>query len=274
MAKKIVLCLAVIASLLHSATAAVAQMYHYVYKWDETTNTWTLASSKEATIYSERQKHGQFRFSSSGFPGFGRYIPPEAEDPLQVFIKNIVHYFPNPWIDLWISETKLNWDVFKPGRFMAKAFTIGVKSHAPVQILFGSGIISVPTGFDPTTSTAIWGDFTKPADKEHMVESKERIGSLVGDKNKDGTPPDVIDVNWWWYIADEKPDPHFWNPDTEPVPSPGQWKRVEDMNGYVITIRDINVWKYLVFFEDLKVESYDSEGKYFEQFSITVAPTL
>jgi len=57
-------------------------------------------------------------------------------------------------------------------------------------------------------------------------------------------------------------------------PNPDQWKRASDMNGQVIAIPDIDVWKYLAFFENIKVENSDSEGKYFEQFSITVAPTL
>jgi len=113
------------------------------------------------------------------------------------------------------------------------------------------------------------------------MENMERKDSLFSNKNEEGTSPDTIDINYWWCFADERPDLYEWNSAAEPVPvennvgpNPDQWKRASDMNGQVITIPDIDVWKYLAFFENIKVENSDSEGKYFEQFSITVAPTL
>ena len=278
MAKRILVSLVVTSSWLCLAAPAMA-VYNEVYRWDGV--DWILATNQQATMFSEGEDSQQFRFSSSGCPGSAVYLPPKAGNPCQFLITNVVHYFPNPWIEVWISETELIWDVFKPGSFMAEAFIIGVKSHAAVQILFGSGTIRVPDSFDPENSTVIWKDWTKPAIEEHMVEDIERRRSLLPNKNQEGTPPDTIDISYWWHVADEKPDLHIWDSPTEPIPAqsnvglgPDQWKRASDMNGRVIVIEDIDVWKYLVFFENLKVESAASEGKYFEQFSISVAPTL
>jgi len=257
-------------------------VYNEVYRWDGV--KWVVATSEQATMFSESEDSQQFRFSASGSPGSPVYLSPKAGNPCQFLIENVVHYWPNPWIEVWISETKLTWDVFKPGSFMAEAFIIGVKSHAPVQMLFGSGTIQVPDGFDPAEGTVLWKDWTKPATEEHMVEDKERTGSLLSNKsnkNEGNSSPDTIDISYWWYVAHEEPDHHVWDSTIELVPGqnnvgPGlnRWKRASDMNGRVIIIRDINVWRYLVFFENLKVESGASEGKYFEQFSISIAPTL
>lgn len=278
MAKKIVVALIAGGWLLHVATAATG-IYHEVYRWDGV--NWVVATSEQATMFSKTEDSQQFRFFSSGSPGSPVYLSPKAGNPCQFLIENVVHHWPNPWIEVWISETKLIWDVFKPGCFMGKAFIIGVKSHARVQILFGSGTIQVPGSFDPAAGTVIWQDWTKSAIEEHMVEDKERAGSLLSNKNQEGTPPDTIDISYWWYVAHEEPDHHVWDSTIELVPGqnnvgpgPNRWKRASDMNGRVIIIRDINVWRYLVFFENLKVESSASEGKYFEQFSISIAPTL
>jgi len=291
-------------------------MYHEVYKWDGL--NWILVTDGKATVFSEGEDAQQFRFSPLD-SGSSVYHSSRAGNPGQFLIENVVqlhsfsnncfsmHSFSNnsnncfsnwhchcsccyhPWIEVWISESELIWDVFKPGCFMGKAFVIGVKFYFPVQILFGSGTIKIPGGFDLKNHTLIWKDWTRPATGEYMMENMERKDSLFSNKNKEGTPPDTIDISYWWYFADEKPDLYEWNPAAEPVPvennvgpNPDQWKRASDVNSQVITIRNTNVWrcknvqkwKYLTFFENIKVENSDSEGKYFEQFSITVAPTL
>ena len=276
--KKFLISLIVTGLVLYS-TAAAKAMYHEVYRWDGI--SWILATNEQATVFSEGEDFQQFRFSSPGSPDSPVYHPPEAGNPCQFVIENVVQCWPNPWIEVWISETELTWDIFKPGCFMGKAFIIGVKSHAPVQILFGSGTIKVPDSFDSENSTVIWKDWTKSATEEHMVEDKARTGSLLSHKNQEGTRTDAIDVGYWWYTADRKRDLHIWDSAIEPVPrqsnvgpDPDQWKQASDMNGRVIIMRDIDVWKYLVFFENLKVESGALEGKYFEQFSISIAPTL
>lgn len=282
--KKILLCLIVAGSWLCLAVVAGA-VYHEVYKWNGV--NWVVATNEQATMFSESEDSQEFRFSSSGSPSFPVYLSPDPGNLGQFLLENVVqvhsssHCFPNPWIEVWISETELIWDVFKPGSFMAKAFIIGVKAHGPVQVLFGSGTIKIPDSFDPAAHTVIWKDWTKPAIEENTVEDIERAGSLLSNKNEEGTPLDAININYWWYVAGEKPDLHRWDSTVEPPvpaqsnigPNPDQWKQASDMNGRVIIIRDIGVWKYLVFFENLKVESSDSEGKYFEQFSISIAPT-
>ena len=310
-----ILFLTVMVFLQYLAIPAMA-MYHEVYKWDGL--NWILVTDSKATVFSEGEDAQQFRFSPLD-SGSSVYHSSRAGNPGQFLIENVVqvhsfsnncfsmHSFSNnsnncfsnwhchcsccyhPWIEVWISESELIWDVFKPGCFMGKAFVIGVKSYFPVQILFGSGTIKIPGGFDLKNHTLIWKDWTRPTTEEYMMENMERKDSLFSNKNKEGTPPDTININYWWYFADEKPDLHEWNPAAEPVPvennvgpNPDQWKRASDMNSQVITIRNTNVWrcknvqkwKYLTFFENIKVENSDSEGKYFEQFSITVAPTL
>jgi len=274
--KKIILTLIVIGSLLHLALPAMA-MYHEVYKWDGL--NWVLVTDDKATMFSEKEDNQQYRFFPSGTPGSSVYLSPQTGNPCQFSIENEVklHFSSTHNPEVWFSETELIWDIFKPGCFMGKAFIIGIKSHYPVQILFGSGTIQIPDSSDPATGTTDW---TIPHSEEYMVEDMERKGSLLN-KNQEGTPPDTININYWWYEADEIPALHIWDSATEPVPeqdnvgpNPDQWKQASDMNGRVIIIRDIDVWKYLVFFENLKVESSASEGKYFEQFSITVAPAI
>jgi len=272
----------IIVSLQYLAIAATAKS-HKVYRWDGT--NWIIATNEQATMFSENEDYQRFRFFSSGSLGSSVYHSPRAGNPGQFLIENVVqvHSFSNncfsnrcynPSIEVWISESELIWDVFKPGCFMGKAFVVGVKSYFPVQILFGSGTIKIPGGFDLKNHTLIWKDWTKPATEAYMVENMERKDSLFSNKNKEGTPPDTININYWWCFADEEPDLHNWNPTTEPVPvennvgpNPDQWKRASDMNSQVITIRNTNVWrcknvqkwKYLTFFENI---------------SITVAPTL
>ena len=297
-----ILFLTVMVFLQYLAIPAMA-MYHEVYKWDGL--NWTLVTDGKATVFSEGEDAQQLRFSPLD-SGSSVYHSSKAGDPGQFLIENVVqvhsfsmHSFSNnsnncfsnwhchcnccyhPWIEVWISESELIWDVFKPGCFMGKAFIIGVKSYFPVQILFGSGTIKIPGGFDLRNHTFIWKDWTRPTTGEYMMENMERKDSLFSNKNEEGSPPDTIDINYWWCFADERPDLYEWNRAAEPVPvennvgpNPDQWKRASDMNGQVIAIPDIDVWKYLAFFENIKVENSDSEGKYFEQFSITVAPTL
>jgi len=288
--------------------------------WKEGTdfgrNGWAMYNEyqvqfRKAKLRSENPDFKQYRFSSSRLAGTSGYFNPKVGNPGQFLIRNVVNYYghsnnpgnpdsgfndPDPpdnprnnstagglWIRAWISETELFWDVFKPGSYMGKVFTIGVESNGPVQILLGSGTIQIPY-FDPATGNiAWWGPWQQPSTtSENIVEDKKRIKSLLGDKNNRGTPPDNINICYWWYESSEMPDPIEWDQAKESVPSednvgiaPDQWKRASDMNGQVLFIRDgYEEGRYLTFFENIKVERSDSEGEYIEQFSICIAPSL
>jgi len=287
--------------------------------WKEGTdfgrNGWAMYNEYQvqflkAKLCSENPDFKRYRFSSSRLAGTSRYFNPKADNPSQFSIRNVVNYYgnsnnpnnsdsnfndPDPpnnprnnptagglWIKAWISETELFWDVFRPGSYMGKVFIIGIESNGSVQLLLGSGIIQIPY-FDPATGNiAGWGPWQQPSTPENMVEDKKRIKSLLADKNNRGTPPDTININYWWYESSEKPDPVEWDKAKESVPSqdnvgvaPDQWKRASDMNGQVLFIRDgYEEGRYLTFFENIKVERSDSEGEYVEEFSICIAPGL
>lgn len=154
-----ILFLTVMVFLQYLAIPAMA-MYHEVYKWDGL--NWTLVTDGKATVFSEGEDAQQLRFSPLD-SGSSVYHSSKAGNPGQFLIENVVqvHSLSNnsndcfsnwhchcnccyhPWIEVWISESELIWDVFKPGCFMGKAFIIGVKSYFPVQILFGLSLIHI-----------------------------------------------------------------------------------------------------------------------------------
>jgi len=180
----------------------------------------------------------------------------------------------------------LIWDVFKPGNYMAKAFVIKLKANCPVHVHFGTFTdLDVPIGFEDGQDGMItWAEKTKDG-PENAFGNKEWDYSMLG-KDLTGTPPDIIDVWWWWcdgsvddwtnahIMTNEVPDKGL-TQDSPTGEFPDLWVAAPDMNcDYTVfedTV-DLHDGEYITFYEDIYVEDCDSEGKYIDEFAITMIP--
>ena len=273
---------------------AVGDGYHQVYKWNGT--AWVVLGTLEryCEMYSDTPEGpNQWNFwSAKGTtPCTGPYQNPEPMKPLQKYFLNELHLF--PWVKVVINETRLIWDVFKPGDYMSKAFVIAMQANCPVLIHFGNGTFNVPTGFDLATNKIVVGPYEKEDDAKNKFEDKNRTGSLLPEEKAElsGTPPDVIEVWWWWVEGTQASwdDGHYMTEtppgkgaDGRPIEGPSPeggwptaWVPAPDMNGDYTIIpdsEDLHVAKYIAFYEDILVEDCDSEGKYIDEFVISICP--
>jgi len=272
---------------------AIDDGYHEVYEYDYAAGVWVPINAIQRVVemFTQGSQIEQYRWESDPAAQVcqGPYFPPEPEDPESnnLFVKNYVHYF--PWIEMHIVNNELVWDVFKPGDYMAKAFMVGLQANCPVLIHFGSGAFPAPTGFefDPTNKDGhiLFGDKEIDDTPENAVEDKEWLYSMLN-KGSEGTPPDVIDVMWWWVQGTQADwdDPHYMTnavPAKDNVvpsphgPFPTGWVRAPEMNcDYTIVpdTEELHEGKYIIFYEDINIETCDSEGKYFDEFVITIVP--
>ena len=257
--------------------------YHQVYEYDPVVG-WVLTDKCE--MFSKTSNVEQYRWQSAPLaePCYvGPYLPPEPEAPIQKTMKNFAHLF--PWIEIHFNETVLVWDIFKPGDYMAKAFIIQLKSNGPVQVHLGAGTFSYPASFDPGPEEGqdgkiLFKEEEKLGDDVAFCEKVRQYSLLCKDETTSpGTPPDLIDVRWWWYQSAVKPDPHLISPEEfAKMPDKDEWVPCRDVNSTLIIVPDseqLHEYPYgwnIVFFEDLLVEQCDSEGKYYEEFVITICP--
>ena len=265
-------------------TPLVNAAYHQVYAWDDETCAWREASHVEAEMYSEESDGDVYQWQSAegADPGTTPYQEPEPHAPIQFHITNHAHVF--PWIDAEITETHLTWDIFQPGDYMAKTFILSFMANCPVQVHLGSGTWEIPATFvgGKENGHIEMDEFTKPATgpvADVEIGKKVRQYSLLcKDEEVSGTPPDEIDVRYWWYIArGSMPDTTYISDEEfADMPPKEDWRRAERLNCKSITIRDSKKLHeggvHLVFFEDLEVEACDSEGKYVDLFAITITP--
>ena len=270
--------------------------YHEVYEFDWEARTWKPINPllRYCEMFSKLSNIEQYRFESNPAATICSpdYLNPEAEDPLQKTIVNRLHLF--PWIDIHFNQTELIWDVFKPGNYMAKAFIIGLAANCAVHIHFGSGTFDVPDVLvDGQDNGHIkFREETKPEELAVMIGDKEREYSLLS-KESPGTPEDVIDVMWWWVqgSVEDWDEPHkmtadgeqhpYKVPDKDNVvdsphgPFPEGWVPADKMNCDYTVLKDsdkLHDAKYIVFYECIEVEPCDSEGKYLDEFVITIFP--
>lgn len=270
----------------------VSNSYHVVYEYVAPSWVEIDPGLRYAEMFSKISNIEQYRFESAegtvpGTATAGVYQDPEPELPLQKTIINRLHLF--PWIDVHFNETLLIWDIFKPGNYMAKAFVIWFRANCPVFIHFGHGTFDVPVSFlgGEDNGEIVLGPYTKTEVPEHCVGDKERQRSLLPKiPPNPGTDPDVIDVMWWWTegSVDDWNRSHLM---TNVVPKkteiggcpagtfPIKWVPASIMcSNYTVIpdTDDLHVGKYITFYEDIDVEYCDSEGKYLEEFVITICP--
>ena len=274
--------------------------YHEVYEFDFINRVWVPipALLRECEMFSKLSNVEQYRFESDAAAAVCSpdYLNPEAEPPVQKTIYNRLHLF--PWIDIHFNQTELIWDVFKPGNYMAKAFVIALAANCDVHIHFGEGTFDVPDKLvDGQENGHIGFREETKGGPAVAIGDKERQGSLLG-KEAPGTPPDVVDV-WWWWVQGSVEDwdaPHIMTgdgeqhaytvPDKDNIvtsphgPFPLGWVPADLMNCDFTIVRDIlydgiaklHFGKYIVFYEYIHVEPCDSEGKYLDDFVITIFP--
>ena len=275
--KKLIV-LTLVAFLLGLAVPALAA-YHQVYTPDGN-GSWRTAGHTECEMFSEDSDGDVYAWQSAEGAEVGSepYKNPTVHGPIQFDIINHAHVF--PWIDADITETHLTWDIFQPGDYMAKTFIIQLRANCPVQIHLGGGTWDVPTEFvgGKENGHILPGPFTKEGDDE-MIGDKIREYSLLGKDEISGTPPDEIEVRYYWYTAyGEKPDTStISDEEFADMPPKEDWPLGRDLNCESITILDTEELHeegqtHIVFFEDLDVEACDSEGKYVDLFAITITP--
>jgi len=268
--------------------------YHQVYVFDWATGIWEVIDwqTKECEVFSQGSSFQQYRWESDpdAEPCAGPYLPPEPEAPESnnLIVKNYVHYF--PWIDMHIVSNEMVWDVFKPGDYMSKAFMIGLKANCGVLIHFGSGgPFPVPANFvfDPLDKNGHieFVDYSVPITPEKTVDDKQRLYSMLKE-GLPGTPPDVVETMYWWVQGDldDWNDPHYMTNlvpakdnvvDSPHGPFPTGWVRAPDMNCDYTIVPDevlLHEGKYIIFYEDIELDECVSEGKYFDEFVITIVP--
>lgn len=282
--KKLLVALTMVAFVVALAASALADPgYHAVYK-HTASGTWEITD--ECEMYSKESKSLDYRWESDEtvYPCYPDYLPPKPESPVQFDIYNYAHLF--PWIETHITETGLIWDIFMHGDFMAKTFIIQLKANCPVLVHLGGGTWDIPTAFVPEDADGYqnghieFGPFTKDHDDE-MIGDKVRLYSLLrkDGSTSPGTPPDEIELRWWWYVAyGMKPPKHLITPEEFGLmPPKDQWVLARNLNCTEIIVPDSDALHiagntHIVFFEDLLVEPCDSEGKYLEVFAITITP--
>lgn len=283
--KRLLLCLTLAVLLVGFGVPAMG-MYHFVYEPDDVGGWEALdADLRECEMFSATSAPRTYRFQSYAgtSPGIGTtYIGPEAAPPMEVTIYNRLHLF--PWITAHFNETVLIWDVFLPGNYMSKAFVVSLAANCPVMIHFGAGTFDVPDrlleGYtDGSISTMEW-------EVDEDIDNKWRDYSLLGKDDISGTPDDVIATKWWWEIGTVD-DWDYSDEMTNTVPgkntnasfpalgTPTGWVAAPDMNGQSCILEDsvcLHEGIYLTFYEDIHVEVCDSEGKYLDEFTITICP--
>jgi hypothetical protein len=248
--------------------------YHEV--WEPKGSSWELSVQKYAELYCAGSDQEQYRWESNAAATICQppYLVPEPEDPLRKVITDEAVLY--PWIEVHVTEKDVHWDIFKPRTFMGKTFQMWLQANTPIQILFGSGTIKVPGGFDAVANEITWKDYTEKT----ALTDKIRIKSILGKTPNPGTPPDEIAEYLWWYESKlpNPPDPHRISAAELAMlprfPDPA-WKHATDLNGvswkYPDTVDLHNGW-WTQFFEVLDVETCDSEGKYVKEIILTVAP--
>jgi hypothetical protein len=258
--------------------------YHEVYEWGvEGQMAWLENPEQHAEFYGDKSEHNQYRWESNPAAQICQppYLSPEPEDPHTKIVKDQAVLF--PWIDFNVYEKELHWDIFKPGVYMGKSFQVFIRANTPVQVLFGCGVIQAPIAFDKENKVIIWDEWVM--DDEYCLTDKLRIKSILGkDINDEGTPPDEL-KEWIWVdemvICDgvtNRPEAHRISPEEmRRVPDFGDpaWKWAGDWNGDTWKIPDsVDLHKgcFYQFYEVLEVEACDSEGDYYKEIVMTVAP--
>jgi hypothetical protein len=250
--------------------------YHEVYEWGlDGITAWQINPEQHAEFYGENSEHNQYRWESNPAARicFTPYYPPEPEAPHQKIITDQAVLF--PWIDFDVFEKDLHWDIFKPGTYMGKSFQVFMRANTPVQVLFGCGTILAPVGFDKDNKEIIWDEWTY----DQCLTDKIRIKSILGIKDNPGTPPDELQ-EWLWYRqhCEGRPDPHRITPEEmDLVPPFGSdaWRWAVDWNGETWIVEDTDELHrgcFYQFYEVLQVETCDSEGDYYKEIVMTVAP--
>jgi hypothetical protein len=247
--------------------------YHEVYQFDPVAG-WVINPEQHAELYGQESEHNQYRWESNPAATICMqpYYPPEPEPPHTKIIYDEAVLF--PWIDFDVFERDIHWDIFKPGCYMGKTFQVFLKANTPIQILFGCGTMTVPIGFDPVDNEIEW----ITDDYGECLTDKIRIKSILGIKDNPGTPPDEIEECLFWYEADARPDPHRINAaEMAMIPPCGGlgWNCAVDLNGTIWNYPDsdeLHQGWWIQFFEELLVETCDSEGKYYKEIFLTVAP--
>jgi len=273
---------------------AIDDGYHQVYVYDWATGTWEVIDPiyKPCEVFSQGSQIEQYRWESDPAAKVcsGPYLPPEPEKPESnnLLVKNYVHYF--PWIDMHIVSNEMVWDVFKPGDYMSKAFMIGLKANCGVLVHFGAGgpfPVPVSFEFDPLDKNGhiVLDDYSVPDVPENAVDDKQRLYSMLKE-GLPGTPPDVVNTMYWWVQGTQADwdDPHFMTnevPDKDNVVTsptgkpPTGWVKAPDLNcDYTIypDSEEMHKGKYIIFYEDIDIGECVSEGKYFDEFVITIVP--
>lgn len=280
---------------------AIGDGYHQVYVFNYYTGTWDIIDQvlKECEVFSQGSTISQYRWESDPAASVcdGDYYPPEPEDPEDnnLTVRNYVHYF--PWIDMHIVSKDMVWDVFKPGDYMSKAFMIALKANCGVLIHFGSGgPFPVPESFDfdpdDKDGEIVMGPYTVEDVPGKTIDDKQWQYSMLKKEIGKGTPPDVIKTMYWWTQGDidDWNDPHLMTnlvPDKDNVvdsphgPFPTGWVLAPTMNcDYTIVPEvdpvtgdpELHFGKYIIFYEDIYIDDCVSEGKYFDEFVITIVP--
>jgi hypothetical protein len=250
--------------------------YHEVYEWGyEGAAAWRVNPEQHAEFYGDGSEHNQYRWESNPAARicFTPYYPPEPEPPHQKVITDQAVLF--PWIDFDVYEKDLHWDIFKPGVYMGKSFQVFMRANTPVQVLFGCGTILAPVAFDKDNKEIIWDEWST----DRCLTDKLRIKSILGIKDNPGTPPDELQ-EWLWYRqhCEGRPDPHrISEEEMEMVPPFGSdaWRWAVDWNGQTWIVEDteqLHLGCFYQFYEVLQVESCDSEGDYYKEIVMTVAP--
>jgi hypothetical protein len=259
--------------------------YHEVYEWGyDGAQEWLVNPEQHAEFYGRNSEHNQYRWESNPAAQicFAPYYPPEPEPPHVKVVTDQAVLF--PWIDFNVYEKDLHWDIFKPGVYMGKSFQVFMRANTPVQVLFGCGTISAPVGFsfNPDANPPVlekeilWGDWTQ----EQCLTDKIRIASILGkDPPNPGTDPDVLDEYLYWERhCDGRPDPHRIDAEEMArIPDFGDdaWLPAPMMNGMLWIEPDaveLHTGCFFQFYETLVVESCDSEGDYYKEIVMTVAP--
>lgn len=279
--KKVMVLITVGAFLIGVALPALADDGYHEVKEFNSVEGWV--KTDKATLYSEGSDSGQYRFESEAAPCFGPYVEPYPQPPVQFDVKNDLHLF--PWIEADITEVHLTWDIFKPGDYMAKAFIVQLQANCPVQVHLGTGTWLIPGRLiDGKLNGHIdLVEFMKEGDDNEFQDKLRYMGLLRGidgaEKNPEGTFPDEIEVRWTWYeVWGDKPDLHFISDEELALlPPKDDWRRAPGLNCESIIVQDSDELHkpenyHLVFYEDVEIETCDSEGKYQDLFAITITP--
>lgn len=287
--KKLLVALTVVAFLVGSAVPALGA-YHQVYKaqFDATTGAFTgWALTMDCEMFSEDSATQEYKWQSAeGIgPGSPDYAEPTRQPAPKYQIRNDVHVF--PWVKTHISESHLTWDVFAPGDYMAKTSIISLQANCCIQIHLGGGRITLPGTFvGGKTNGHITPITYGLLGANNMIGNKPRISGLMLDstgavKNVEGSPPDAIEVRYWWYVVYDDVSPsetHISTDEFAMMPATkAEWDPAESLNCTKIVIPDSEALHeenrtHFVLFEDLLVEPCDSEGKYQDIFAVTITP--